>query len=327
MECEQKAIRVTEPEHAELVTVAGDASPLGPTEVVGRTLFSLVSAGTELAVYRGLTGNLPRGLGYASVFEVEDTGEDVEAVLAGDVVFSMGGHQSRQRHDASEVVPVPEGLAPERAVFARLMAVSQTTLVTTEARPPGRVVVTGLGLVGNLAAQVFASCGYTVSAVEPREDRRELARRSGVEPVFAAAPLEDQNWAGTVDLVVECSGHEAAALDGCRLVRKGGEVVLVGVPWEKRAGLDAFDILDEVFHRYVTLRSGWEWELPRHDRDFARGSIYRNLAGGLGWLVEGRVRTDGLAEAIPPEQAGEAYRALSQSQCPTLTYLFDWQVV
>ena len=49
--------------------------------------------------------------------------------------------------------------------------------------------------------------------------------------MLTAVPVEDPAYAGEVELVIECSGHEQAAFDGCRIVRKRGEVVLVGAPW------------------------------------------------------------------------------------------------
>lgn len=49
---------------------------------------------------------------------------------------------------------MPDGLASETAVIARLMSVSMTTLMTTKARPGDRVVITGAGPVGFLAAHL-----------------------------------------------------------------------------------------------------------------------------------------------------------------------------
>jgi threonine dehydrogenase-like Zn-dependent dehydrogenase len=161
---------------------------------------------------------------------------------------------------------VPAGLAPADAALARLAAVSWTTLATTAARPPARVAVCGLGIVGNLAAQI---------------------------------------------------------LDACRLVRKGGEVVLVGVPWRKRTELPAFDLLHAVFHRYVHLRSGWEWEVPRQPSDFRHGSIRENLEGALAWLASGRLRTTGLYRVADPREPQPVYEAL-RDQRGELTAVFDW---
>ncbi len=135
----------------------------------------------------------------------------------------------------------------------------------------------GLGLVGHLAAKIFASCGYEVIAVDPVESRRKIAEESGIRHVLPVAPVDDPTIAGHVALVIECSGHESGAIDGCRIVRKRGEVVLIGTPWRKRSEQSAFDVLHPVFHRSVTLRGGWEWELPLHETGFRNNSIYGNI--------------------------------------------------
>jgi threonine dehydrogenase-like Zn-dependent dehydrogenase len=124
--------------------------------------------------------------------------------------------------------------------------------------------------------------------------------------------------------VVECSGHEQAVLDAGRVVRKRGEVVLVGVPWRRRSELFAHELLDVLFHNYVVLRGGWEWELPRQPTDFLVNSIYGNFAGALKWLAQGRVRVDGLASKAAPADAQQAYQDLLHGRAPGLTYVFDW---
>ncbi len=323
-----KVVLFTAPERAELVDEPADARPPRQTEVVGRTLVSLVSAGTELAVYRGLLpGKFPHGSGYAAVVEVESVGSDVTDLRPGDRVFCMDNHRLRQRNERRECVPIPAGLAPEHAVFARMMGITMSTLVTTTARPPELVVVTGLGVVGLLGAQIFASCGYRVLACDPMESRREIGRRMGLPDVRERVPLDDPEVKGRVALVLECSGHEAAVLDGCRAIRRRGEVVLVGVPWEKRADVPAFDVLHAVFHNYAVLRSGWEWEVPRQREDFRVGSLFENFRAALEWLAAGRVRVDGLAEPRSPSDCQGVYQDLLRGKCAGLSLIFDWRQV
>src|SRR5579862_2500378 len=201
------AVTFTARERAELLPYDPDGRALGPDEIAGHTLATLVSAGTELA--GGYLGaRFPSNPGYAAVFRVEAVGESVTDLCAGDLAYCMGNHRSYQRVTRSRALPVPEGLAPEKAAFARLMGVSMSTLTTTRARPPAKVIVTGLGLVGHLAAKIFASCGYEVTAVDPSPARREFATRGGIERVTDAMPLDDPELARKVALVVECSGHE-----------------------------------------------------------------------------------------------------------------------
>ena len=311
-------------DRVELLPVERDDSPLAEDELSGRTLCTLISAGTETAILH-LDDKFPRRPGYAAVFEIESVGAAVEDIRPGDLVFGTGPHRSFQRTARKNVLPVPRGLAPEAACFARMAGVSATTLATTAARPPDKVLVTGLGPVGNMAAQLFSLCGYEVVAVDPAEARRRAAEKCGLAPVLASVPADDPAYAGKVALVVECSGNEAAVLDGCKVVRKRGEVVLVGVPWEKRTDLSAFDVLHEVFHRYVVLRSGWEWELPTHAEEFRRGSIMGSFRAALDWLAEGKIRTEGLYSTLSPRECRKAYDDIMAGRAERLVTIFDWR--
>ena len=295
----------------------------------GRTLYTLVSPGTELAYgYRGIRyqgqASYPVYPGYASVFEIEEVGTSVDERQPGEVVFCMGRHQSVQQMEALDVVPVPGGLAPEVAPLARLMGVSMTTLMTTAARPGERVLVTGAGPVGYLAAQVFRAAGYELLVVEPDKRRRQNVVAAGIPAVYPRVPVDDPHVADTIALALDCSGHERAVLDACRVVRKRGEVVLVGVPWQRQTDLYAHDVLIEVFHRYVVLRSGWEWEIPHQTTDFRPHSIYGDFRTALRWLSEGRITVEGLVRRVSPADAPEVYRSLLLKTNPALFAVFDW---
>ena len=318
-------VAFTGKEQAEFISCERPNQPLDPQEVLGRTLVSLVSAGTELAGYENATPEQPVFPGYAAIFEVEAVGQNVTDLQPGQAAFAMGRHQSFQRVKRSEVLPVPRGLPPEQAVFARLLNVTHSTLVTTTARPPSKVLVSGLGLVGHLGAKLFASCGYEVLGVDPVASRGELLSGAGLHGIAAAAPLGDPEWQDQVDLVLECSGHEKAVLDGCRIVRKGGEVVLVGVPWKRRTEIFSHELLHAVFHKYVVLRSGWEWEVPRHPVDFVKNSLWGNMAGALRWIAAGRIQVEGLSALTDPRAAQAAYQSLLKQTCPKLAVVFDWR--
>jgi threonine dehydrogenase-like Zn-dependent dehydrogenase len=323
---EAQAVSIADKQRAALVPIDVPDSP-GPDGVRGRTVVSLVSPGTEVNWnYRGAWDiKYPNYPGYAAVFEAEDIGAEVRGIAPGARLFCMGKHQSIQHSKAREAVVVPEGVAAEHAVVARLMGVSMTTLMTTRARPGDIVVVTGMGPVGYLCAHLFAISGYEVLAVEPNEARRRIAERSGLRGVYPDVPLEDAAVKGNVALVVECSGHEGAALDAARIVRKGGEVVLVGVPWKRRTDLPAHDLLDVVFRNYVTLRSGWEWELPRHASDFRPHSNFGCFSLALRWLAERRIPLlQSLIAVHRPEDAQEVYRSLLRKNTAELFHIFDW---
>ncbi|MFH1707479.1 MAG: zinc-binding dehydrogenase [Planctomycetota bacterium] len=319
-----KAVTVTGREQAALTTIAHD-KPLGPNDVLGRTLVSLVSPGTELN-WNYLGTQFPTHPGYACVFRVDKVGAGVKQVKAGDTVFAMGGHRSVQQCDAGNVVVVPKGLKPEEAVIARLMGVTMATLKTAVARPGDMVIVAGAGPVGYLGAHLFAKAGYDVRVVEPDAGRRALVKKSGIATVYPAIPFDDPAVKGKVALVVECSGHEQAVLDACKIVRKRGEVVMVGVPWKRRTDLYAFDLLHAVFHQYTVLRSGWEWEVPNQSTDFQPHSIFSGFRLALRWLAEGRIPVRGHITRNDPRKAQAVYQDLIHSRAKGLFQEFDWRL-
>jgi len=317
-----QAITFTARETAQLIEES-DETPLAADEVAGATLYTLISPGTELAgSYLGK--RFPANPGYAAVFSVEEIGAEVEGIHAGDRLFCMGNHQSRQRLRAGETVPVPSELSSQLAPFCRLMGVTMTTLQTTLARPPANVLVTGLGPVGHLCAQVFTAYGYDVIAVDPLAERRGWAKGTKIARVEAAVPLDDAKFARKVDLHIECSGHELAALDGCKVVKKKGEIALVGAPWSQRADVQGHEFLREIFFNYIILRSGWEWELPHREQDFRQGSIFANFSEALRLLNERRVVVDDLYETLAPSACQSVYQDLMNRRSPALFQLFDW---
>jgi threonine dehydrogenase-like Zn-dependent dehydrogenase len=295
--------------------------------VAGRTVVSLVSAGTELNMYCGhynsqklAWGVFPCSPGYASVIRVEEVGAEVKDLKAGDLVFAQVRHASYQRCKREEAWLVPAGLDPRAATLARLMLVTMTTLTTTAARPPEKVLVTGLGLVGYLGALIFRACGYEVIGCDPIAERCAAARAAGLR----AVPFVPAEEAGKVALVLECSSHEQAVLDGCRAVQKGGEVVLVGVPMTRKTEIYAQPVLNAVFRGHVLLRSGNEWEIPMKRESFRHGSREANIAAALRWLAEGRIPVGDIFETVSPSDPQQVYQDVLHKRHEKPAVILDW---
>lgn len=312
-------VAVTAVDPGEIVLAPAERSAAGPGDVAGSTVASVISPGTELAVAFH-EGRYPRplALGYAAVFRIEQAGSDASGPSVGDLVLALGGHSSWQRHGADRVVALPAGCDPLIAPFARLLHIPMAALAASAMRPGTRVGVHGLGVVGQLAARAALASGFDVVGVDADERRRALLP-GGVE-------ARDAFGDGSVDLVLECSGHESGALTGARALRSGGELSLVGVPWRPRERVELFPLTDLVFHRHLTVRSGWEWHLP-WDRERPRDTMSSALvlSRALTWLRDGTVDVAGLATVIPARDALAAYTALRDRRAPTPTYVLDWR--
>lgn len=307
--------------------------PLRPGEIRGRTEYTLISQGTELGWANAET--FPIRPGYAAVFTVDEIGESVTGFQLGERRFAMGLHRSTQTHKAEFTLPVPDGLPSETAVIARLMGVSMTTLMTTKARAGDAVIVCGAGPVGFLAAHQFQLAGYRVTVVDPDPLRRQQIGASGIKDCRAEMPLQDGSLRGKVALVVDCSGHEGAVIAGCQMLRRGAEVVLVGVPWRQLTDQSAHDVMRAVFFNLITLRSGWEWELPIGGRDFvwedllegynnAPHSIFGGFARALVWLKGGKIPLEGLIHRASPVDPAALYAEIAARRIAEPFIVLDW---
>jgi len=134
-------VELTEPRS---VGIRGYDDPTpGSGEVVVRTWYSGISAGTELGMYRGTNPYLDRRWdaemalflsggatfsypldvwGYSEVGVVEAVGADVSDLTAGDVVWGMWGHRSHAVLPAERLSGhrLPPGLNPMVATFDRV---------------------------------------------------------------------------------------------------------------------------------------------------------------------------------------------------------------
>jgi 2-desacetyl-2-hydroxyethyl bacteriochlorophyllide A dehydrogenase len=262
-----RGLRFVGPRRVEVV----EEPPLGPPpprHLLVRTLVSAVSAGTELLAYRGeLPPDMPRdeklgalagatfaypfAYGYAAVGEVVAAGEGAGGDWEGRLVFAFQPHASAFVTPAADVVPVPAGVAAERAA---LLANAETAVnLVLDARPllGERVLVIGQGVVGLLATALLARFPVAaLVAVEPLPLRARAARALGAGAVVvgdgsaARAALGGRDDAGA-DLVLELSG-DPAALD-LAVAAAGDEARVVVGSWygQKRAAVD----LGGRFHR------------------------------------------------------------------------------
>jgi len=310
-----------------------EASDLGPYEVEVQTHRTLISPGTELARLQGklmFDSDTPpsfpmANVGYANIGRVIRAGDEV-GVRPGERVYTMGNHASVVRGDVRNMlcVPVPDELSDEDAVFARLATVSMTTLVTTFARPGDQVAVVGLGLVGNLAAQVFQAAGMRVNAFDLSENRRDIAHRAGVESVYDGHATH--NFSQQHRLIIEATGSAKALAGAIDMAAPGGEIVMIGAPWGGDANsVPSSQITRLLFYRFLRLRSGSEWEIPRHPTSLGSGSNYQNSETALDWLARKKLNVQPLiTHRIRPADVVEAYVGLQDRPDTFLGVIIEW---
>ncbi len=134
------------------------------------------------------------------------------------------------------LLPVPEGLAPERAAMVEPLACAVRGVQRVEAGQGDEVVVLGGGTQGTLVAGLLAVRGCLVTLCDPHEDRRERAIRFGAAramdaPRNAGACAEVRAAHGDgrgPAAVVEAVGRPDVWEAAVAIARPGGEVLLYG---------------------------------------------------------------------------------------------------
>ncbi|GGV60815.1 alcohol dehydrogenase catalytic domain-containing protein [Streptomyces thermoviolaceus] len=108
------------------------------------------------------------------------------------------------------------------------------------ARPGERVAVVGTGTLGMLAVQFLAAGSPAeLLVVGVHRGREELSRRFGATGFRTAGePLP-----GDLDVVIEAAGSASAARTAAGLLRRGGRLVLTGIPAPGADGLDPTDLV------------------------------------------------------------------------------------
>jgi len=199
-------------------------------------------------------------------------------------------------------------------VFTRLAVVPMTAAQLTQARAGDHVAVIGLGPIGNLTAQVFQLCGCEVNAFELSPTRRAVASRCGVNSAHHSDAI--LSFGSIHRAVIEATGS-ANVLPLCLdLVCDRGEIVMIGAPWGKGSeGFPINNFAGALFSRFVTLRSGWESELPLMGTNLAFRSVEQNCATVQRWLAQGKLVSDPLiTHRLRPNQIMVGYEGLEKKR-------------
>jgi 2-desacetyl-2-hydroxyethyl bacteriochlorophyllide A dehydrogenase len=316
-----RAVRFAAVREVDIVQV--DVRPPQEGEILVRTLFSGISAGTELLAYRGLLppslpldeelGSLMGGFtypfhyGYSCVGRIE---ESKSGLQPGALVFAFHPHQELFVAVASDVVPL-DGVDPRIAtLYPHLETALQVSLDAGPVRYEP-VVVMGLGAVGMLIAALLRRAGADVIGTDPSSWRRGLG--DGFE-IASAAPadiddvVKERTEGRGVPLVVEASGNPRALPDALGLLSHEGTALVVS--WYG-AGPVSLPLGGDFHRRRLCIRSTQVSSIPSHlsgrwtinRRRSVAASLFDELS--LGRLATHEFAVDDAAEAFEALDHGE----------------------
>ena len=135
-----------------------------------------------------------------------------------------------------QVVPLPDGVSYRQGALIEPTAVAAYGVERAGVSPGDRVLVTGAGPIGALAALCARAAGAsTVYVSEPNPARRARAEALGVatvlDPTSVDVPelLREQSDGLGVDVAIECSGHPNGFAAAVRSLRRRGTLAQTGL--------------------------------------------------------------------------------------------------
>ncbi|WP_176593248.1 zinc-binding alcohol dehydrogenase [Sphingobium sp. EM0848] len=311
---------------------------LAPTanQIQVRALHSLVSAGTELSLYTG-KGDLPIEMiptnegtrpfpikfGYQVVGEVIEAGAATDFAV-GDLVYTMQPHQDLFNIEAISpfVTRIPRGSDPLRAAFYGLFLVAMHSFLQCPVRPGECVVVSGLGIIGQLAAFIARKSAGKLVLVAPPGVKTDIAKWIGadaiVDPEDAAEAIAQCSDGRGADLYVETSGAPAALQTAIENTCVLGTIAVPAWYGSESVNLS----LSSEFHLrsqklisiqvlHVDTGLDWNWE--------------RRMAVADLFLKQIDIETL-ITHRFPFSEAPEAYKLLDEQASSALGVILDYRI-
>ena len=217
-----------------------DTPPLCKGGVLVEVRNSLVSPGTELGGWRGLLERhkhpqqqaAPKPFGYSNAGIVLEAGQGAEEFKPGDRIACIGAGYAL--HADLAVVPhnlcvhLPENVTFAQGAYGMLSATAMHALRRGEPELGESAAVVGLGLVGQLTAQLYQLAGNYVIGWDLIEQRLAIARKWGID---ATAHVSSEDEIELTRRFTKGYGLDAAVLalagDATSVVRSLGKCMKV----------------------------------------------------------------------------------------------------
>lgn len=314
-----------------------DAPP--PGHVLAETTCTLISTGTELANYTGITVDRramgddwrarPYRPGYSYVGVVRAVGEGVEGIRVGDRVTGHGPHASAAMLEPRNVTVVPESVTDVQAAFVTLLIITMNAVRMARIELGERVAAVGLGLIGNLALQQARVCGgMPVVGTDLLAARREYGERVSLAALDPTAPdfaarIGALSGDGRFDVVFEATGSPGGLKPALQLAAKYARVVALG---STRGIVEQFDLYGDVHVPGVTIIGAHLMTHPAEPNFANRWTMQANRAIALRLLAERRVDVDALvSHHEPASHAPALFALLAERRSEAMGCILDWR--
>lgn len=315
---------------------------------VVNTVCSFIGTGSEvhgMLRYRQSPGDGQEeyATSYQSCGRIAELSADVTGFQVGDLVACTG--MGFATHAEASYVPrhmfakVPDGVTPEEAASCNLGQTAVHALRRSRFQFGETVMVIGLGLVGQILAQVIKASGGVAIGTDLVDARLELARAAGITAALnprrddvVDAVRQHTNGAGA-DVVIICAvaPNSSEPLEqACAMARDKGRVVIVGLV---KIEIAFSALRSKELDLLIARGRGPGTGDPRYERegvDYPSGYVpwseNRNLQAYLHMLATGGVNIqDLITHRFSIDNAAQAFETLIEAPETAMGVIIDYE--
>ena len=322
----------------------------GPGEVLIKNHYSVVSSGTELAaievantsvgeklqnssnIEKGLNllkndgvkavwnavfpkNLIPLQLGYSSAGEVVQTGKGVSGFHVGDMVVSNGNHAEYVNVNQNLCVRIPDNTDIKESAFTVLGSIALHGLRLSETSLGSKVVVIGLGIVGQLVCRLAEAQGSEVIGIDLDEKRTE-----GNKNYFTSIDKASIQDVDSVIITAATSSNEPIEV-ATKIARNKAKIVVVGdIPLNISRNEFYYKELELVVSKsYGPGRYDKQYEVLGKDYpiEYVRWTENRNFEAFIKLLSQGQIHLlDLVSEEVSFDEAPSVYKKFTEETKP-----------
>ena len=169
-----------------------------------------------------VVGEINAGCGICDLCRAGDPRHCAQRTVLG-IVGRDGAHAEFLRLPTVNLLPVPDEISDERAVFTEPLAAACGILERAQINVDTRVAVIGDGKLGLLCAQVLATAGAPVTLIGKHQSKLRIAARRGIETITVG---KAKTRTREFDVAVEASGSSTGFDLALNLLHPRGVLVL-----------------------------------------------------------------------------------------------------
>jgi len=312
------------------------------SEFIVKNRYTAISAGTELSIYTGTNPkvyepnswcNYPHIPGYAGLGEVVAAGSEVD-LKPGDLVFHHAHHSTYDKlYDGHSHYAKISGdlFLPEVSLVRFAAIVLSGSIRLSKIELGDKIALIGLGIIGQIASQLFSLAGGDVIAFDPINFRRSIAKGIGyclgiydssqTDPKDIASEFNDGKG---VDTLVDATGVSQLIMSNVALVRPMGQMILLGSPFASY-NADVTQLLRQIHLKWLTVRGALERDQISPPGDNSPHSYIRDVAYLLDLVKRRKLKVKELvSHVLAPHEMKRAYDGLLNNKEEYMAVVIDW---